>query len=307
MDDDALISDIRAFNRFYTRLIGALESGHLQTPYTLTEARAIYEIATRGSVTHGDLARALRLDPGYITRLNQRLTDLGLISATPDPKDRRATQVALTPQGEAAFDELDRLTDDLVRDVLAPLDDGRKRMLGESLGAVRRLLDDDRPRGAVILRPHRIGDLGWMISRQGLLYNRQFGWNIEFEALIAGIYRDFESAPHDPPRNLWVAEQDGAVVGSVFCMPSDGIAGSAQLRMLYVEPAARGQGIGAVLVDQCVRFARDSGYERMRLWTHTIQESARRVYSAAGFGVVETMPEHNFGKDLVGEIWEMRF
>jgi GNAT superfamily N-acetyltransferase len=168
-------------------------------------------------------------------------------------------------------------------------------------------LGDAPERGPVILRPHRVGDFGWMIHRQGILYNRQFGWNIGFEAMIAGIYSEFHAAPEAPPKELWVAEQNGSIVGSVFVMPSNGIQGSAQLRMLYVEPSARGQGFGTVLVKQAVSFARESGYKRMRLWTHTIQESARRIYAAAGFEIVETIEEDNFGRKMMGEIWEMVF
>ncbi|RYE81037.1 MAG: GNAT family N-acetyltransferase [Hyphomicrobiales bacterium] len=145
------------------------------------------------------------------------------------------------------------------------------------------------------------------MHRQGVLYNLQYGWNGDFEALIAGIYAEYHAAPETPPRNLWVAERAGTIVGSIFVMGSDGLPGSAQLRMLYVEPEARGLGIGRTLVDQCVSFARGAGYERMRLWTHTIQQSARRLYAGAGFKVVETEPHHAFGKDLVSEIWELRF
>ena len=153
----------------------------------------------------------------------------------------------------------------------------------------------------------RIGDIGWMVHRQGILYNQQFGWNGDFEALIAGIYSQYHAAPTTPAKDLWVAEQRGQIVGSIFVMPSEGLPGSAQLRMLYVEPAARGQGVGAALVKQAVSFAQANGYERMRLWTHTIQQSARRIYAAAGFKVVETIEEDNFGKAMTGEIWEIRF
>jgi DNA-binding MarR family transcriptional regulator/GNAT superfamily N-acetyltransferase len=305
--DDSLIADIRAFNRFYTRLIGALDAGHLQTPYTLTEARMIYEIATRGRVGHGELATALKLDQGYLTRLNYKLTDLGLIGTVRDKNDRRANSYALTREGEAAFEVLNEATNDLFDAMLQPLDAGQRRALVDAMRSIQTLLGDPPPRSPVVLRPRRIGDIGWMIHRQGVLYNQQFGWNIEFEALIAGIYSEYERASASPPKDLWVADQNGAIVGSIFVMPSDGIESSAQLRMLYVEPSARGQGVGAALVAQAVGFARDNGYARMRLWTHTIQESARRIYAAAGFTIVETMLENSFGKEMVGEIWEMVF
>ena len=160
-------------------------------------------------------------------------------------------------------------------------------------------------RGPLILRPYRIGDLGWMIHRQGILYNRQFGWNGEFEALIARIYGSYETLLG--PKDLWVAEQNGGIVGSIFVAPSEGLPGSAQLRMLYVEPSARGQGVGTALVAQAVSFARANDYSRMRLWTHTIQHSARKIYAAAGFTIVETIAEDNFGKQMVGEIFELVF
>ncbi len=305
--DDTLIADIRRFNRLYTRLLGLLEVGHLETPYTLSEARAIYEIGTHGPISHGQLASRLKLDLGYLSRLNYKLTDLGLISGVRGTDDRRTRGYALTREGEAAFRTLDAASDASIAALLEPLDPGERQALGAAMRQIEAILDEERPAGPVVLRPHKLGELGWLIHRQGIVYNEQFGWNIEFEALIAGIYSTYQFAPDTPPKNLWVAEQDGGIVGSICVLPSDGLPGSAQLRMLYVEPAARGQGIGRALVSQCVGFARDNGYERMRLWTHTNQESARKLYAAAGFSIVETMPEHNFGKDLDGEIWEMRF
>jgi DNA-binding MarR family transcriptional regulator/GNAT superfamily N-acetyltransferase len=305
MDDT--VADIRAFNRFYTRLIGVLDAGHMQTPYTLTEARALYEIGRRGSVAPGELARALKLDAGYLSRLNQRLGELGLVTVASSETDRRSSVVALTADGEAVVTLLSDATDRSISALLEPLDAGRRNELVTAMQAIERLLGSDTVRGAILLRPSRLGDFGWLIHRQALIYNQQFGWNVEFEALIAGIYSAYQSAPQSPPKDLWIAEQDGVVAGSIFVQPSDGLEGSAQLRMLYVEPAARGQGIGAALVAQAVSFACEAGYERMRLWTHANQDSARKLYAVAGFAIVETMPEHNFGKDLTGEIWEIRF
>ena len=307
MDDDQLISDIRAFTRFYTPLIGALDAGHLKTPYSLAEARVIYELARRGRASPGELSTALQIDPGYLTRIHWRLSDLGLTATLPNEKDRRSNIVTLTAGGEAAFETLDSATDDLVAGLIAPLDAGKKRELADAMRTIRRVLGDEAPRTPVVIRSHRIGEIGWMVHRQGLLYNQQFGWNGDFEALIAGIYRDYHDAPDSPPKDLWVAEQNGAIVGSIFVMPSEGLEGSAQLRMLYVEPSARGQGVGAALVAQAVNFAKANGYTRMRLWTHTIQEAARRIYAAAGFKIVETIPEDNFGMKMIGEIWETMF
>mgnify|MGYP001545035723 CR=1 FL=1 len=304
---DNVVSDVRAFNRFYTRHIGLLNEQIAKSRFSLAEGRVLYEIAKRGHTAGTDLAQALGIDPAYLSRILQRLAGLDLLAFSPSLSDRRSNQIALTRDGDAAVAELDALNDAAIEALIEELTAAARASLVGAMTTIRTILGDLADRGPVILRPHRIGDLGWMIHRQGILYNRQFGWDIGFESLIAGIYNQFQDAPLNPPRNLWVAEQNGSIVGSIFVMPSDGIAGSAQLRMLYVEPSARGQGVGTALVAQAVSFARDNGYERMRLWTHTIQEAARRIYAAAGFEIVETIPEHNFGKDRVGEIWETRF
>jgi DNA-binding MarR family transcriptional regulator/GNAT superfamily N-acetyltransferase len=301
------VAAVRSFNRFYTRQIGLLNEHVAQSRFTLGEGRVLYEIGKGGHATASALAQALNLDPAYLSRVLQKFAGADLIMVTPSPADRRANAITLTEAGESSVRELDRLNDEAIEAVLAQVPAADRTPLLTAMSTIRTVLGDASVRGPVILRPHRIGELGWMIHRQGLLYNLQFGWNGEFEALIAGIYRDYEAGPATPPKALWVAEQSGGIAGSIFVQPSEGLPGSAQLRMLYVEPAARGQGIGATLVAQAVGFARGAGYDRMRLWTHTIQQAARRIYAAAGFTVVETMPEENFGKSLVGEIWEMRF
>jgi DNA-binding MarR family transcriptional regulator/GNAT superfamily N-acetyltransferase len=306
MSDDT-IADIRAFNRFYTRQIGLLSEHIAKSRFSLAEGRVLYELAKRGHAMGVELSQSLGLDPAYLSRMLRKFVAADLVVHTPSLSDRRASEIALTREGDAAVEELEQLNDDAIETVLENIGPADRLALTGAMATIRRILGDEPRRGPVILRPHRIGDLGWMIHRQGILYNRQFGWDIGFESLIAGIYNEFQEAPADPPRNLWVAEQNGSIVVSIFVMPSAGHAASAQLRMLYVEPAARGQGVGTALVAQAVSFARDNGYARMRLWTHTIQEAARRVYAAAGFTIVETIPEHNFGKDMVGEIWEMRF
>ncbi|UJW84883.1 bifunctional helix-turn-helix transcriptional regulator/GNAT family N-acetyltransferase [Devosia sp. SL43] len=307
-DQTGPIAEIRAFNRFYTKVMGLLEDGMHESPFTLAEARVVYELGKRGvSTVASELARDLAMDPGQLSRLVRRLDSYGLLSITPVRGDKRANNLTLTPRGDAVYQGFDSASNAAVSALIAPLDDRRRRDLIESMARIHTLLATPRPSGPIVLRSHRIGELGWLIHRQGLLYNEQFGWNIEFEALIAGIYSQFQFAPDAPAKDLWVAEQDGGIVGSIFVMPSEGLPGSAQLRMLYVEPSARGQGIGATLVSQAVSFARGKGYERMRLWTHTNQTSAGKLYAGAGFQIVETMPEHNFGKELMGEIWEMRF
>jgi DNA-binding MarR family transcriptional regulator/GNAT superfamily N-acetyltransferase len=300
------IDDIRAFNRFYTRQIGLLDEHFNDSPLSLPEARVLYEIDARGHTTARDLLKALRMDRGYLSRMLARFAGAGLTAVSPNLADRRSSHIALTTDGDIIAERLNRKSNDAVATLIGPLDAGQRARLVAAMRTIRTVLGDIEPT-PVVLRPHRLGELGWMIHRQGVLYNQQYGWNGEFEALIAGIYSEYERSPSDPPRNLWVAGWNGEVAGSIFCMPSEGLPGSAQLRMLYVEPVARGQGIGRRLVEQCVAFARDAGYERMRLWTHSIQEGARRIYAAAGFTIVESEPHRSFGRDLVSEIWELRF
>lgn len=307
MDDQQLVADVRAFNRFYTRLIGVLDAGMHQTAFTLAEARVIYEIGTHGSISHGELARALQLDPGYLTRLNFKLGDAGVVVNTRGASDRRSVSYALTADGDAVFAQLNAASDAAVAALLSPLPSAERARLADAMRSIRVLLGDTAEPGAVVLRPHRIGELGWLIHRQGLLYNEQYGWNGDFEALIARIYNEYHFASETPPKSLWVAEQNGSIAGSIFCMPSESLSGSAQLRMLYVEPAARGRGIGRALVEHCVAFARGAGYERMRLWTHSTQTAARRLYAAAGFEIAEEWDHESFGKQLHAEIWELRF
>lgn len=301
------VAAVRGFNRFYTRQLGLLEEHVAKTSFTLAEGRVLYEIARTQPTSATALAEELGLDPAYLSRLLKILTNRRLISVTQNVGDRRRTDIRMTAEGTAGVAEIDRLNDAAVEALLSGLSaEGRQTLVG-AMQSIRALLGGGERRGPIVLRPHRLGEIGWLIHRQGLAYNQQYGWNIEFEGLIARIYGDYQSAPADPPRNLWIAEQDGAIAGSIFVQPSDGLPGSAQLRMLFVEPAARGRGIGTALVRQAVSFARDNGYNRMRLWTHENQSAARKLYEAAGFEIVETMPESNFGKQLLGEIWEMRF
>lgn len=303
------IARIRAFNRFYTRQIGLLEEQFNDSPLSLAEARVLYEIDARGHTTSGELMRSLGIDRGYLSRMLRKFSDAGLTALSPNLADRRSNHLALTDDGDVIVARLNEKSSGAVAELIHPLDESARGALVAAMHTIRRLLrDPDLPEpGPAVLRPLRIGDIGWMTHRQGLLYHQQFGWNGEFEALIAGIYAQYVAAPAAPPKQLWVAEREGRIAGSIFVMPSDGLVGSAQLRMLYVEPEARGLGIGRILVDTAVAFARDSGYQRMRLWTHTVQKSARRLYQAAGFAVVESKAHRQFGQDLVAEIWELRF
>ena len=299
------VAEIRRFSRFYTREVGALDAGHLDTPYSLTEARLIYEVATRGETTAAEVARAMGTDPGQLSRVVARLKDAGLLVLTPNARDRRQQDITLSEAGRAAFARLDAATIARIESLLKPLDAAQRATLVSAMAKVRTLLGDGIAAAPLLLRPHRIGELGWLIHRQALIYNQQYGWNIEFEALIAKIYHDYQTAPETPPKALWIAERNSAIAGSIFAIPAEGRPGTALLRMLYVEPEARGLGIGRILVDQCVRFARDNGYERVRLWTQSMLVPARKIYAAAGFKCVESAPHHSFGVDLVGENWEL--
>ena len=303
--DDSLIADIRAFNRFYTRQIGLLDEHIVDSPFSLAEARVIYEIAARGHTTATELGRSLGLDRAYLSRILQGFLGKELIVLSPIPGDRRQNQIALTRDGDAVAAGLNAGSDLATAKLVAPLLPAQRDTLRAAMQSIRGLLGDDMPAAPVLLRPHRLGELGWLIYRQAVLYNQQLGWNGEFETLIAKIYHDYEEAPARPPKGLWVAERRGAVVGSVFATPHAGKPDTAQLRMLYVEPEMRGLGIGTMLVAQCVDFARQNGYARVRLWTQSILKSARKIYAAAGFTLVESNPHHSFGHDLVGEYWEL--
>lgn len=302
------IAQVRSFNRFYTRIIGLLDEGMHQTIHGLAEARVIYELGKDGVTTAAQIAAALRMDRGQMSRIMARLVDQGVVALLPRMGDARAAPVALTAEGRAIAARLNEMSDQAAaRTLLDPFSRFEQRDL---VGAMRRIQTilaepDDAP---VVIRPHQVGELGWLIHRQAVLYHLEQGWNGAFEALIARIYADYEAAPDTPPKALWVAEQGGEVAGSVFVAPAADAPGeTAQLRMLYVEPMFRGQGIGAQLVDQAVRFARNGGYRRIMLWTQDCLVSARRLYQAAGFVLTREEQHHSFGADLNGQYWTLEF
>ncbi len=303
--EEKLVAELRAFNRFYTRILGLLDEHIVDSPFSLAEARVLYEIGTLGHTTAANLSRSLGLDPGYLSRMIRRLVAAEYIIVTPGIADRRQNNMALSSDGDIAVAGLSQRSDATVGALVETLDDSQRDTLLRAVRDIRRVLGDNLPQRPAVLRPHRVGELGWLIHRQAVLYNRQFGWNGEFETLIARIYHEYEVAASSPPKSLWVAERDGEVMGSVFVTPSAGRPGTAQLRMLYVEPEARGLGIGTSLVAQCIAFSRDAGYQTLRLWTQSVLESARRIYAAQGFEMVESAPHHSFGHDLVGEYWEL--
>ncbi|HEX3844379.1 MAG TPA: GNAT family N-acetyltransferase [Steroidobacteraceae bacterium] len=301
--NESATAAIRDFNRFYTRQLGLLDQGFLGSAFTLTEGRVLYEVAHRDSPTATDIARELSLDPGYLSRLLKKLERQGHLARGRDAEDGRQRPLRLTKTGRRVFEGLDRASGEQISTMIAALAPAQVSELVGSMQAVRRFLQSDASKNAYCLRPLRVGDIGWIIRRQGILYAEEYGWDVTYEGLVAEILSRFVKQ-FDPVReNAWVAERDGAVVGSVFLVRES--AAIAKLRLLYVEPSARGLGIGRHLVDSCIAFAREKGYRTLRLWTNDILVSARRIYQAAGFRLMKEERHHSFGKELVGQTWEL--
>jgi DNA-binding MarR family transcriptional regulator/GNAT superfamily N-acetyltransferase len=298
------VAAIRAFNRFYTRQIGLLAEGLLDSEFSLTEVRVLYELAHRDRLTATDLGRDLGLDAGYVSRILKKFEARNLVERTQSPADARQAMLALTPAGHEAFQPLNQASHDQIAAVLTALPAPQRVELVRAMGTVQRLLDGNpEPKVPYILRPHQVGDLGWITHRQGVLYAQEYGWDETFEALVAEIAAAFVKNYDPRHERCWIAEREGEVVGSVFVVrQSDEIA---KLRLLYVEPSARGLGIGQRLVDECIRFARARRYKVLTLWTNDVLVSARRLYEASGFKLVAEERHHSFGKDLVGQNWDL--
>jgi DNA-binding MarR family transcriptional regulator/GNAT superfamily N-acetyltransferase len=298
------IAAVRRFTRFYTRQIGVLREGLHASPFSLTQARVLYELANRAAPTAAEIARDLGLDTGYLSRLLRSFSQRGLLVRTPSEQDGRESHLALTAAGQEAFAPLDRGSHDEVAAMLAPLSEGAQARLIDAMATVEELLGEPpRDKPPYLLRPHQPGDMGWVVSRHGALYAQEYNWTMEFEALVAEIVAAFIKNFDGPRERCWIAEVDGAPVGSVFLVKqSDEVA---KLRLLLVEPQARGMGIGARLVAECIRFARLSGYRTLTLWTNDVLIAARRIYQAAGFRLVAEEKHHSFGHDLVGQNWEL--
>ncbi|MBI3515924.1 MAG: bifunctional helix-turn-helix transcriptional regulator/GNAT family N-acetyltransferase [Proteobacteria bacterium] len=298
------VAAVRRFNRFYTKQIGVLREGLHDSAFSLTEARVLYELAHRDGLTAGQLAKELALDAGYLSRILRAFARRGLLDKTVSEADGRQSLLALTKAGRAAFAPLNEGSRVEIGAMLAPLADARQRRLVAAMDTIEGLLSG-RDGAAVpyLLRPHQPGDIGWVAHRQAVLYAEAYGFDERFEALVAEIGARFINR-FDPKRErCWIAERDGEIVGSVFLVKQS--ARTAKLRLLYVEPSARGLGIGRRLVDECIRFARLKGYRKITLWTNDILVSARRIYQAAGFTLVAEERHHSFGHDLVGQNWEL--
>jgi DNA-binding MarR family transcriptional regulator/GNAT superfamily N-acetyltransferase len=312
MPDTTRIEATRRFNRFYTRRIGVLHEGLLHTKFSLTESRLLWELAHHDHLTATEFARALDLDAGYLSRLLSGFTERGLIRRTRSKEDARHQHLSLTAAGRRAFAPLDARSRAQVGGLLAELTETQQQQLLQAMATIEQLLGDAAARKMpYLLRAHRAGDMGWVVARHGALYADEYAWDIRFEALVARIAADFIERFDAKREACWIAERDGVNVGSVFLVQARddasqaALPGVAQLRMLLVEPAARGLGLGERLADECQRFARRAGYRKIVLWTNRNLTAARAIYRKQGYTLVHSESHHSFGHDLVGETWEL--
>ena len=302
---DQRVAAVRRFNRFYTRQIGVLHEGLLQSAFSLAEARVLYELAHRDRPTASELGRELGLDPGYLSRILRSFEQRGLLAREASPADGRQSLLRLTEAGEAAFAPLNSRSREEIGAMLHALSPAQQKSLAEAMTTIETLLGAPPERKApYMLRPHQPGDIGWITHRQAVLYATEYGWDERFEALVAEIAARFIERFDAKHERCWIAERDGEIVGSVFVVKKS--KSVAQLRLLYVEPSARGLGIGRRLVAECIRFARQAAYKKLMLWTNSILDAARHLYVEAGFKLIAEEPHHSFGHDLVGETWELK-
>jgi DNA-binding MarR family transcriptional regulator/N-acetylglutamate synthase-like GNAT family acetyltransferase len=299
------VESVRRFNRFYTKRIGALSEHVLKSQFSLAEARVIYELAQREKATATELGGELGLDAGYLSRLLAAFKKRGLIARKPSETDGRRSLIWLTEKGRKAFAELNAHSHNEIESLIGRLSPADRNRLTEAMRVIEELLGaQPEQKIPYIIRPHQPGDMGWVTHRHGVIYNEEYGWNEEFEALVAEIAAKF-IRNYDPKRErCWIAERGGEIAGCVFLVKKSKTV--SQLRLLLVEPSARGMGIGKRLVGECVRFARQTGYKKIMLWTNSVLDAARHIYEAAGFRLAKEEPHHNFGHDLVGQNWELK-
>lgn len=295
------IAAVREFNRFYTKVLGLLREGLLDTPYSLTEARVIFELARTDEAEVSQLRRWLDIDAGYLSRLLARFEADGLVARTRSPADARRQVISLTSAGQAVYTKLDARSSDQIRSLLARLPAAGRQRLTSAMTGIREVLDPARRPATLVLRPPAAGDLGWVVARHGALYAAEYGWDASFEALVARIVADYAGRADARGEAGWIAELGGEPAGCVFCMRKTD--STAQLRLLLVEPHARGLGVGGRLVAECIAFARRAGYREVTLWTNDVLHAARRIYQRTGFQLVSSEPHHSYGHDLVGQDW----
>ncbi len=299
------VAAVRRFNRFYTRRIGALDEAHLGSPYTLAEMRVLYEVAQApDGITPKLLATRTGMDNGYLSRVLKRFEREALLTRQTSESDRRSVSVWLTSEGIHAYNRWLGSAQGAVEGMLGALTTVQKTKLTKAMAEIEQLLEEPAA-GKIVLRGHRPGDIGWVTHRHGTLYAREYGWDERFEALVAQIAADFVNN-FDPARErCWIAERDGEILGSIFLVKGER-PGQAKLRLLLIEPAARGLGLGKRLVGECVAFARKAGYDEITLWTQSILGAARAVYAGAGFELVESRPDGAFAKGLISETWVLK-
>jgi DNA-binding MarR family transcriptional regulator/GNAT superfamily N-acetyltransferase len=300
------IAKFRHFNRMYTRYIGTLNEGLLNSDYSLAEARVLYELANHDAPKASEIAEGLGMDPGYLSRLLGKFERDGLLEKKVSEQDGRFAELVLTTRGKSVFKKLNELSNEQAHAALQGLAPTARAEVIDCMQSIEDLLmKTDRSRTPYVLRPHRVGDMGWIVYREGLGYAEQYGWDATFEALVANIVSDFITH-FDPARErCWIAEADGRHVGHVFLVKHPSQTHTAKLRLLFVEPSARGTGLGHALVNECVRFARTAGYQKIVLWTQSMLTAAHRIYQGAGFVLVKEEPHHSFGHGLVGQEWEL--
>jgi DNA-binding MarR family transcriptional regulator/GNAT superfamily N-acetyltransferase len=297
------IRQVRRFNRFFTTQMGLLDQGLLQTRFSLTEARVIFELAQRDATEVSDIRRSLGLDAGHLSRVLARFDSAGLARREPSPTDGRRQIVRLTSAGRDVFATLDARSNQQAARLLEGLGEEERRRLLHAFATITSLLGGEAVPRAYIIRALRPGDLGWVVQRHGVLYAEEYGWDQTFEALVARIVAAYGENPDPAGASAWIAEADGVPVGCVFCTRKD--QATAQLRLLLVDPSARGHGLGSRLVEECVRFARAAGYQKLTLWTNDVLAAARHIYVKAGFRLVDEEPHQSFGHRLVGQNWEL--
>jgi DNA-binding MarR family transcriptional regulator/predicted N-acetyltransferase YhbS len=300
---DARIAAVRRFNRFYTQRIGAIGEQHLASAYSLTEVRVMYELAHREAPTASALGQILGMDAGYLSRILRRFTQQGLVRRVRSRTDARQVHLHFTKKGERVFVPLDNKARDVIASLLRPIPLKRQATLLDAMQTVEQLLNaTDAAAPRVTLRAHRPGDMGWVVHRHGALYAQEYGWDEHFEALVAEIAAQFIREFDATRERCWIAEVGGEIVGSVFLVrKTDDVA---KLRLLLVEPSARGLGVGTRLVQECTRFAREVGYKKITLWTQSVLHAARKIYQREGYQLVTEEPHHSFGHDLVAQTWE---
>jgi DNA-binding MarR family transcriptional regulator/N-acetylglutamate synthase-like GNAT family acetyltransferase len=301
---EAYIAAVRHFNRFYTKRVGALDAGLNQSPFSLPEARLVWELAQRTESTATELCVGLGMDPGHASRLLSGLRRRGFVTQLTSPEDARRMMLRLTSRGQTAYRALDAAATTEIGGWLAPLRTETRDRLVSAMTVIESVLGEAvEAKMPYLLRPHRPGDMGWVVWRHGVLYSEQFGWDERFEALVAEIVAKFVAKLDAKRERCWIAERNGVNVGSVFLVKQSKTV--ARLRLLLVEPEARGLGIGTRLVEECIRFGRQAGYRKITLWTNDVLHAARRIYEAAGFQLVHSEPHHDFGEGLIGETWDL--